>query len=203
MPSILLTKPNATFIHIPNTGGKTVLSLWPNSLKAPTSKEGIPDEWPTSNFKFAFIRHPIDRFVSAFNMFAYGVTKYDKDGKAMESRDPILPNTSIHQFKDLVLHGDDYHAEWSVSWHTIPMTHPHNMLDRADWVGRYERFDNDLESLCQFLGLTNNHLRVNVSNKKQTWKETFMKLSPDDREGVIDFYREDFKSLGYEIPYIQ
>lgn len=178
-----------------------MLALWPNSLKAPTSKGAIPDDWPKDLFTFGFVRHPIDRFFSAYNMFSNGVVNVDEKGYQGTGRVAITPNIPIEHFIDKAIYEKDYEAKWSIVRHTIPMSNELNLLQHADFIGRYERFDRDLESIKAHLGLTSPTTHANMSIKRNgNWEEQFYNLSEEYQSKLVDYYKADFDIYNYEIP---
>ncbi len=71
MGNFLLKKPECVFIHIPKTAGTSIRKgVWGSNYEGPVFG-AIPEEW-AGLFRFAFVRHPLQRFVSAYNMFTKG-----------------------------------------------------------------------------------------------------------------------------------
>jgi hypothetical protein len=231
-----LKDPEAVFIHIPKTGGTSIrMGLWGRNYDGPIFGE-IPPEWE-GLFKFAFVRHPLDRLVSAWKMFADGTFMKSSDyslaaaGRAVGLRgvwdrklkeqpkvlrvnaeaptrsnyNSRIDGISLKEFLSIVV--DDSipyapkigkifpSAEVNVRHHAIPQTHSFNCLHKADFVGRFERFDEDCAVITAKLNMANTlpHMRRTL---RGGWKEY---LDGDDIELCREFYREDFERLGYEI----
>ena len=71
--------------------------------------------------------------------------------------------------------------------HAIPQTHPFNLLDHADEVGRFETFEADC---LRLLGRKPPHL--NASPKAP------VKLTTAERARVLSVYATDFIDLDYK-----
>jgi hypothetical protein len=70
MGLFILQNPDAVFIHIPKTGGTSIRQgVWQRRYNGPHK------ELPLSAkglFTFAFVRHPLERFVSCWKMYSAG-----------------------------------------------------------------------------------------------------------------------------------
>ncbi len=64
---LLLPESKAIFLHIPKTGGQTIESLLGVSHQRSHHALARPPEDWQEWFRFAFVRHPLERFVSACN----------------------------------------------------------------------------------------------------------------------------------------
>ena len=72
MAIFLIREPRCVFIHIPKTGGASIRhGVFKGNVDGP--KQGfIPENWK-SLYKFAFVRNPYDRVISAWKMFSEGM----------------------------------------------------------------------------------------------------------------------------------
>lgn len=184
MSNFLLKSPDCVFIHIPKTGGSSVRhGVWSSEYDGPIFGK-IPAEWDHL-FKFTFVRHPCDRLVSAWLDF--------RQLRGYEG--------TIEQFMDVV--EDDRiiyderrsNTKERIRHHTIPQTHPFNCLTAADFIGRFERFSEDLTHVTAVL----NKVALDIPHRRKTkrgqWREY---LSDDMIARVADFYEADFVQLDYE-----
>lgn len=195
MSNFLLQKPEAVFIHIPKTGGYTIRKgIWGSRYDGPYTGEW-KDEWDDL-FSFAFVRHPLDRFVSAYNMFTNGTNV---------KRSPRNIGMGIDMFATKTMYDNDAHVTQSIKHHTIPMTNPINFIHKAKHIGRYERFEADLEAIKKELGINDSWIPTyNVSQKYGNWNKIIKEeMSTDILESLIEFYREDFKEFNYDIPRVE
>lgn len=191
MSTFIFDDPKAAFIHIPKTGGLTIRKgIWGGRYDGPYVGEW-KEEWDKL-FSFAFVRHPIDRFVSAFYMFTEGTNVKSK---------PRNPNMSVDLFADRAFYSTDYDVTHSIAHHTVPITHPINNIDKADFIGRYERFESDLKAIKVHLGIDDPWIpKFNVSQRYATWKQVVKKeMSPGTYNQLLDYYHDDFVEFDYEI----
>lgn len=78
--------------------------------------------------------------------------------------------------------------------HTIPMTHPYNCLDKADYVGRFEDLEKSWEYISRKCGVTARLPHKNKSNPYD-WESLYDNI---DMRKVNNFFEKDFNDLNYE-----
>ena len=195
MSNFLLKNPDCVFIHIPKTAGTSIRKgVWKSNYEGPTFGD-IPSEW-RGLFSFAFVRHPLQRFVSAYNMFTEGA-KGDKAWRLPDDARPL----SVAEFLDIVTDENIiYDArrktfEEKIRHHTIPQTDPFNCLHLAKFIGRQENFDKDFETICQKIGIQAKAPMMHTTTPTP-WN-TLLKGEVLDR--CIEYYKEDFEQLSYKI----
>jgi hypothetical protein len=193
MSIFLLKDPTCVLIHIPKTGGTSIRKgVWKKNYEGPAFWR-VPDAWK-AHFKFAFVRHPLDRLVSAYKMFSEGAI-----GDADWQLPPDRRDLSFDEFIDIVMDEtiifDERRAtfEEKIRHHTIPQTHPFNALDDADFVGRYENLAQDFEVVARRVGVQTPLPRMHYTLRGD-WREFF---SPQVEARCRRFYEEDFARLGY------
>lgn len=185
MSNFLLKDPDAILIHIPKTGGSTIRrGIWEANYEGP--EYGIiPETWPAV-FKFAFVRHPLDRLASAYRDFSQ--IRNFRGG--------------FERFLDIVLDENisyvDHKRDMKISirHHTIPQTHPFNCLSDADFVGRYEEYENDLREILFKLGLEVSSFPSLRKTEGKGYRELFK--DPYDWDRALRYYEADYRELGYE-----
>ncbi len=211
MTNFRLENPDAVILHICKTGGTSIrLGIWGG--KQEKAFGVIPDEWQPL-FKFAFVRHPLDRLVSAWKMFSVGVynskVKFSKapmpdsdsyDGPNVTRYKDSL-GMSLRQFLEIAMDETiDFtrpdpaeHVRIKIRRHASPLTHPWNCLDKADFIGRFENFEQDFRKIGRTLGITKKlpHLHRTVRGE---WKEH---IDAEERELATRFYKEDFEKFSY------
>ena len=195
MSVFLLKDPECVFIHIPKTGGTSIrMGIWQGRYLGPhwTIAEG----WRL-HFKFAFVRHPLDRFVSAFRMCTEGPRGYSRWHHPADWR-PL----NINEFAEIVFDEsiiyDQRRASFSerIRHHTIPQTHPFYLLKAADFIGRYENYENDIRIITENLKIYNPIIPLMNYTIKKPWQDY---LSGALLRRCIDFYKSDFEQLKYDI----
>lgn len=174
MRNYILSYPEALYIHIPRTGGDTILNiLWEESYT-----DTLLGEWRSEwdkLFSFAFIRHPLDRLVSAYM------------ASSLSSLDTFAVENIYSR---------------NVMTSLMPITNSINFIDKANFVGRYERFQADLESIIKHLKIETSYpIKCVTSARTITWQQCIEEqMSSDIYDAVIDYYRSDFKEFRYGIP---
>ena len=93
MTNFYLKDPDCVFIHIKKTGGSSIRKgIWNEKYEGPFF--GFIPEECKQLFKFAFVRNPVDRFLSAYKMFAHGTTHVRKLTE--------YPKISLSEFAEVV-----------------------------------------------------------------------------------------------------
>jgi len=195
MSNFLLKNPDCVFIHIPKTAGTSIRKgVWEMNYEGPVFGE-IPKEWEEL-FSFTFVRHPLQRFVSAYKMFTEGA-RGDPSWKLPVDARPL----SIEEFLEIVLDENIIYEqkrrlfEEKIRHHTIPQTHPFNCLHLAKYIGRYESLDKDFHYICQQLGLNKTLPKMHTTTPV-SWQEI---LTGNVLDECIKYYKEDLEVLKYSI----
>ncbi len=128
---------------------------------------------------FAFVRHPLDRFMSACAFLARTDPSYNDDPIGWSQRAFSRP-----QFRNRVL----------IRPQTEMLTDTHGELAMS-YIGRYESLQADLNAVLGHLGAPNAELaQRNVTQNQKprlTGSSAFI-------EELKDFYDADFRLLGYD-----
>lgn len=186
MSNFLLKDPECVLIHIPKTGGSTIRrGVWADNYDGPEFWT-IPDEW-NQYFKFAFVRHPLERFVSAWADFTQLRTY---QGTIDDFVDVVTDESVIFDERRKT-------AKERIRHHTIPQTHPFNCLQMADFVGRHENYLADLEYVLKRVGKKAETIPAIRKTAHDGWRSV---LSGENLSRLIEFYEKDFDDLGYAKP---
>ncbi|MBS2936559.1 sulfotransferase family 2 domain-containing protein [Nocardioides sp. J2M5] len=140
-------------------------------------------------FAFAFVRDPLDRFVSAWRdkVVANNYYRFDEQTHArMQAIEEFARWTATHDLS--AVPGTDQH-----------LTLQSRMIDlnRVDFVGRLETFDRDFAEVCERIGAP----AVPSAPQNQTAPGGQDRRASDElRELVSQMYRRDYQVFGYEVP---
>lgn len=187
------------FIHIPKTGGLSILnSLFNDDIRV-GHKTALQyfrnDEQRFSDyFKFAFVRNPYDRLFSAYNFLKRG---------GLRKVDHEFAKEHIFQFQDfqsfVYFLSDGEKAQHILNWkHFKPQYQfvcdlDHNVM--VDFIGKYESISKDYEYLRQKFGLGEGLKHVNPSAKssyRYYYNQEMMEI-------VKGLYPLDFELFDYSL----
>lgn len=194
MAAFYLPKVEAVFLHIPKTAGMSIRRGFFESKYEGPVQGYVPEEW-MQYFKFAFVRNPFDRLVSAWKMFTAGVEE-----SVWECPGGTRPDLTLSGFLQIAsddsIRYDGVRDEFEVELrhHSLPQTHPFYCLADADFVGRFEQLETDFQLICEQLGLTNAKLPHWNKTKRRDYREYF---DEESRKLAEEFFAEDLKQLGY------
>ena len=186
MSSFLLQDPDCVLIHIPKNGGSSIRKgIWEQRYEGPHFGP-LPESWK-AYFCFAFVRHPLDRVVSAYCDF----TQLRAYKKGFDDFLRVVVDDSV-PYND-----GGKTANSRIRHHTLPQTHPFNALADADHVGRFESYAEDLRAILDRVGMKAGSLPAERKTSHGDWREYY---SPDALEMAVEFFREDFAQLDYPLP---
>lgn len=135
-----------------------------------------PDEY----YKFAFVRNPYSKLVSAW---AYA----DKKGHKVGSFDHFVKNL------------DTFKNNKHILWHGIISQTSHlkneEEVINLDYLGRVETLFEDLKILSQKLNLNPTKIETLNTTKHSHWRDYY---TEELKEIVYNRFEEDFKNFNYE-----
>ena len=79
--------------------------------------------------------------------------------------------------------------EEKIRHHTIPQTHPFNCLHLAEFVGRYEQFDDDFAVIGERVGISVTPPKMHTTTPT-LWSDV---LTGKTLERCIEYYKKDFE----------
>ncbi len=197
MAAFLILEPRSVFLHVPKTGGASIRHGFFNNRYEGPCQGSVPEEW-SDLFKFGFVRNPFDRLISAWQMFAQGMENTVWEHPGQECQD-----ISLGKFLDIAMDesipydGVRSTVPRKIRHHALPQTHPFYCIDQADFMGRFERLEDDFQEILDRLGIPRQPL--NHMNKTNRVKKTMDYFDPETWQRAVEFYAEDFDRLGYEI----
>lgn len=166
--------------------GHRLGTKFPRHAKAIAAKEMLPKEFYDSLFKFAFVRNPWDLQVSSFHHIRRERPHYLQGRDDFESflrwkLDPSRPyqyhiDTSIERQSDYVI---DLHG---------------NLI--LDFVGRYERLQDDFAEACRCIGIACPALphRRQATDRERDYRAYY---SAETAELVAAHFQPDIERFGY------
>ena len=131
-------------------------------------------------FKFAFVRNPYDRLVSAWSWRCF----------------PYRSST----FRDFVLNLDFWRAI-DVGNHLRPQVEfIHSKTDGllVDFVGRFEQINEDLQILADRIGVPDLAKQMGHQNRSRDPSDDYRRYYDEETRGIVRLvYAEDFRTFGY------
>lgn len=193
MSNFLLRNPDCVLIHIPKTAGTSMRKgVWQGRYEGPVHGT-IPDSW-MGFFRFAFVRHPLDRFISVWKMFSEGTHNEPSWSMPADARPLSIDEFAGIVFDESIIFDERRRSfEEKIRHHAMPQTHPFYCLNQAQFVGRYESLAQDFSQLAGKLGLRASLPHMH-STQHGPWNDY---LSGSLLERCRDFYAEDFRALAY------
>jgi hypothetical protein len=148
-------------------------------------------QYPTAAFadyfKFGFVRHPLDRFISAWqdkvhqqNHFRFGPAKWER----MKTIENFAAWVAKQDLRDLAT--TDRHV--ALQSRLIDLT-------QVDYLGRMETFGSDFSAVCSTIGLEwTEPVRQNQSQPRGVSRDN---ASAELRSMVEEMYARDYQVFGY------
>jgi Sulfotransferase family len=137
-------------------------------------------------FKFAFVRDPLDRFVSAWHNKVVDMNYFHFDEATLAKMQDVETFARWAADQDLGrVPGTDQHL--ALQTRLID-------LSQVDFVGRLETFDQDFAEVCQRIGAP----AVPTVAQNQTASRGSTREVSDTLRGLVEtMYRRDYQILGY------
>lgn len=195
---------NATFIHIPKTGGES-LNRWSmeNNMLFDTKQKHCTVSqartiWTNIGLTFTFVRNPFDRMVSIFHFIGQEAKK-----RAAHHYDKLMENYYELGFENWLC---EYSAEadtpyvrgfknWkhSFDWYSSPKTYDYWIEDNVDIVIKLEQTDKDkvLSEILNTQVILPHENRSTRSNYKDYYNKHTRKI-------VETMFWNDLEKYGYE-----
>jgi hypothetical protein len=199
IPSVFL-KTDSIFIHIPKTAGSTIaLGLYGFRIghHSIQSLFNINSVFSETAFKFAFVRHPYYRFLSAYNYLSRGgmsstdLKLRNDNSKAFASPRALAEACESPEFRDSILH-----LRPQFKFVSVPANNPYKIF--MDFVCKTEFFSRGLNELRvlapQALSerirfISQEHLNATAGDRV---------LDDDLFKSIRKSYELDFDLFGYD-----
>jgi hypothetical protein len=167
------------------TGHRLGVKL-PRHAKAIAAQEMLPREVFARLFKFAFVRNPWDLQVSSFHHIR-------------RERPHLLgPHQDFESFLRYKLDPErpyQYHIETSIELQSDYLVDLHGRVI-VDFVGRYERLEEDYAQVCRRIGIRAPQLphRRRAADRERDYRRYYNERTTDL---VAAHFRRDIEMLGY------
>lgn len=176
------------WFRVAKVGTRTILGHFAKHEVSLDVSHAMRVRYPTElfgdYFKFAFVRHPLHRFVSAWrdkvvnhNYFSFEAAELAR----MQRIEAFAEWVAGHDLADLS--STDQHI--ALQARLIDLT-------QIDYLGRLETFDEDLATICRHIGVPGSD--VAVVHQSGSRHDT---VSDELRSTVMELYRRDFRVFGY------
>ncbi len=201
MPIVRIKEKNILFVHIPKTGGETVerylaqhgeigfFHPWMNQTYYQCTPQHFDAEllaplFPASfiDYRFAFVRHPLDRLVSAYKM---------RMGRRFRNGDDF-PGF------------DEWFAQFSTILDTNPRVLDNHLNKQSAFIEETTKVFRFEDGIIENLNTVQEDLGVMFDFSKNIHRQkshAAIKANISDRniERIRAFYAEDFETFRYEL----
>lgn len=177
-------KNNFVFVHIPKCGGRSIKKVFNFKLH---DHSGLSELGTEGLFKFAFVRNPWDKFVSAYEYLKRGgIPCFDRPKTLTIKKD-------YPEFKDFVL-AKHVWEQWVFFQPQLNFITVDGSI-KTDFVGRFENFQNDFNFICDQI----DHPRVKLPHVNATKHVHYTEYYDDQLIKVIERnFSEDIDTFKYK-----
>jgi len=174
-------KYNGTYFRVPKVASTSLLM----TFRKIDNVEKIESNVNNYSFKFAFVRNPFDRLVSAFKHLV-------KNGaKQRINDDPRLyRDMEFKEFVDVLLTMD----KKTMDIHFRPQNLFLPNISELDFIGKFENINDDFIFVCKKLGIKSLSLMHQNSTNPIKLSEYY---DEETIKKVSEFYKEDFELFNY------
>lgn len=200
MPSFYLPEIDAVFLHNPKTAGRLIrICLWNKDVKGPF-QSFIPKIYE-EKFKFCFVRNPYDRLVSSWKHCLNSLKSNSKlkNLKLQDFFHIAKDNLYINDWQNTYFNRQNGETQSFAMHHSLPQTDAFYMLDQADFCGRFENLQNDLNNICKILNIEKTIIPdvPQFKTKHGHFSEYF--IDKTFLNQVNEYYKKDFEIFNYQI----
>ena len=197
------------FVHIHKCAGSSLIDAFidnphvisciarPGVFPGRTGREKIPDELFERCIKFAFIRNPYARIVSAYKMFHSSV-RWRRVFPTFDDFIDLIQWFNIHEhavtnevsipvfmqrIEDIIHHCSSFH-------------NPKYMINQMDYIGRVESLNEDLIKITDMLNIDPIQVKhLNKSKSEYDYRDFYSSFS---KRIVSKIYQEDIERFKYQ-----
>jgi len=185
------------YVHIPKTAGVSInTSLYdgPTGIhkSAAMFQKAFSKQEYSDFFKFAFVRNPWDRLVSAYLFMKKG-GKHDSDKQWAQEH--LAPYSTFEDFVIRWLNKENIqlgiHFKSQKSFICLPTKSDHEM----DFIGYFETLQADYNFVRKQLSTGETLSSRNRNNDRKDYRTYY---TPETQAIVSEVYKEDIELLGYD-----
>jgi hypothetical protein len=189
------------FIHIPRTGGTSIaIGLYGHKTDHHSAAyyKAVNDVAFGSCFKFAFVRNPWDRLVSAYHLLRTGRTEYvrvwtpQKYAELLETDFNYFVKNWLWKRKRQIMGLD------TTLWPQSYFTHAPNGKPLLDYIGRCENLEHHISWLNQTWSISIPSMHLNRSENRESRNYRSYYGDPDTIEAVREIYAQDIEIFQYD-----
>jgi Sulfotransferase family len=195
------------FVHIPKTGGTSLEDIiWPGPRTESQLWMGLVSEYYNkyqtgalqhlfasqillelgvkkflSYYKFAIVRNPYDRIVSQFVYMRYRPDLRQFIGMAEDD--------SFSRYLSMI--GERRHVQWEEQVEFIHGDHGQSLVD---FIGKYERYEQDVYRILEHLGLRRTNLPHALTGQHSAYRDYY---GPGDLTRVARMFERDLDWFKY------
>lgn len=179
------------FLHVSRTAGTSIgkALFGPNYIHRPIALRELEKWVPVDRFfKFCFLRNPWDKAVSQYFQ-ARKPNNLQDTGRYLE----YLSANQLdfpEWIKNITEHMPSKHLEWS----GIEMASDARGNVKADFIGRFERLQEDFDKLCDMLAFPRRELGHQNKTERAAYTEYY---DDESRSLVARIYEKDIEYFGY------
>jgi hypothetical protein len=199
MPIFISKKLEVIFLHNPKTGGRAIRDHLKNfNFEGPFYAK-LPEDY-SGNFKFCFVRNPYDRLVSAWRhcMKKESWKNLKKEISLEDFFETISSENSVDLWINSYFNTLKNELISYSTLHALPQSDDFYMLDKADFIGRFENIQKDFDKVCKILNIKQTNLQC--IKKYQTDHLHYKEYFKDESflQKVNNFYEQDFAKFNYK-----
>ena len=186
------------FIHLPKSAGTSIGKFLEIPKHGHISLEkyeqliGSLEDY----FIFTFVRHPIFRFLSAFNYLSYGGRNLGDE----EWKNKL--NISRNNYKNILkiidenIDSGDIPHHFNLQSSYLKFNNNKKLIKKnINFIGKYENLNSDFKNLCVKLGVKYKPLEFENITKKSESNLLLKDLDKEDLKFLKKIYFEDFKNF--------
>ena len=195
------------FVHIPKSAGNSIKETL-GIPKFPGGHFRIRDrqyEKCQKYFKFAFVRNPWDRFVSAYSYLKHGGIGVNHLGynPDLQYFNIVNKHDSFTDFIKSKCWMEDtqetpHKNRSNRPWLHFDSCHEYVIIDGqigVDFIGKTENLQEDFNTICDKIGIPRQQLPHKNKSKHKHYTEYY---NDETKEIVAKYYAKDIESFGYE-----